>query len=105
VSATIDHDDVIPASTRGSGSVALRRARRSGQLLVLGYVDHIPIIGAPGCIKSPKTNVIDMILPRLLAGERLTRADLVAMGHSGLLDDIHERPMPRESVLGNADDT
>ncbi len=107
VSATIDHEDVIPSSMReAGGSVAHFGAPVDpGSLLVLGYVDHIPIIGAPGCIKSPKTNVIDLILPRLLAGERLTRADLVAMGHGGLLEDIHERPMPREAVFFEVEDS
>jgi molybdenum cofactor cytidylyltransferase len=100
ISATIDHDDVIPAALRAAGgSVAhFGVPVDPGSLLVLGYIDQTPVIGAPGCIKSLKTNVIDMILPRLLAGERLTRADLVAMGHGGLLDDISERPMPRQET-------
>jgi molybdenum cofactor cytidylyltransferase len=68
-----------------------------GSLLMLGYIGGTAVIGAPGCIKSLKTNVIDLILPRLFAGERLTRADLVAMGHGGLLEDIAERPMPRDA--------
>ena len=71
-----------------------------GSLLMLGYVDEMPVIGAPGCIRSSRTNVIDMLLPRLLAGERLTRADLVALGHGGLLEDISERPMPRSLTSG-----
>jgi molybdenum cofactor cytidylyltransferase len=98
ISATIDHDDVIPAGLRaGGGSVAhFGVPVDPGSLLMLGYIGQTPVIGAPGCIKSPQTNVIDLILPRLLAGERLTRADLVAMGHGGLLEDIAERPMPRQ---------
>ena len=51
-----------------------------------------PVVGAPGCIKSPKTNVIDWILPRLLTGERLTRANLVSMGHGGLLQGHRRAP-------------
>jgi molybdenum cofactor cytidylyltransferase len=100
ISATIDHDDVIPSAIReAGGSVAhFGVPVDPGSLLVLGYMDHIPVIGAPGCVKSPQTNVIDMILPRLLAGERLTRADFVAMGHGGLLDDISDRPMPRQET-------
>jgi molybdenum cofactor cytidylyltransferase len=62
-------------------------------------VGDVPVLGAPGCVKSPKTNVIDWLLPRLLAGERLTRADLVALGHGGLLEDISERPMPRSRSM------
>lgn len=98
ISATIDHDDVIPSAIRAAGgSVAhFGVPVDPGSLLVLGYIGQTPVIGAPGCVKSLQTNVIDLILPRLLAGERLTRADLVAMGHGGLLEDISERPMPRQ---------
>jgi molybdenum cofactor cytidylyltransferase len=103
ISATIDHDDVIPSAVReAGGSVAhFGVPVDPGSLLMLGYMGQVPVIGAPGCVKSPKTNVIDMILPRLLAGERLTRADLVAMGHGGLLDDISERPMPRGEAVSD----
>ncbi len=101
ISAIIDREDVVPtALCIAGGSVAHFGAPVDpGSLLMLGYIDHIPVIGAPGCIKSLKTNIIDWILPRLLAGERLTRADFVAMGHGGLLDDISERPMPRGEGL------
>ena len=69
-----------------------------GNLLMLGYLGAVPVIGAPGCSRSPKRNVIDMVLPRLLAGDRLGRADLAALGHGGLLEDVPERPMPREEI-------
>lgn len=98
VSAIIDDADVVPtALRRAGGNVAhFGTPVDPGSLLMLGYVDDVPVLGAPGCIRSLKTNVVDRVLPRLLAGERLTRADLVAMGHGGLLDDISDRPMPRQ---------
>jgi hypothetical protein len=43
--------------------------------------------------------VIDWVLPRLLSGERLTRADIVRMGHGGLLEDTPLRPMPRSHLV------
>jgi len=100
ISAIIDREDIVPKALEaaGGGLVHFGVPVDPGSLLMLGYLDDVPVIGAPGCIKSPKTNVIDWILPRLFAGERLTRADLVAMGHGGLLDDISERPMPRDST-------
>lgn len=98
VSAIIDREDVAPtALCAAGGSVAhFGVPVDPGSLLMLGYIGQTPVVGAPGCVKSRQTNVIDWILPRLLAGERLTRADLVVMGHGGLLDDISERPMPRQ---------
>jgi molybdenum cofactor cytidylyltransferase len=97
ISAIIDRDDVVPTALRMAGGTMthLGVPVDPGSLLMMGYLETMPVIGAPSCVKSPKTNVIDHILPRLMAGERLTRADLVALGHGGLLDDISERPMPR----------
>jgi molybdenum cofactor cytidylyltransferase len=101
ISAIMDRDDVVPTALRLAGGTMthLGVPVDPGSLLMLGYVETMPVIGAPGCIRSLKTNVIDHILPRLMAGERLSRADLVALGHGGLLDDIRERPMPRDSDL------
>lgn len=97
VSAIIDRADVVPTALKlAGGDIAhFGVPVDPGSLLMLGYIQDVPVIGAPSCIKSLKTNVIDWILPRLLAGERLARADFVVMGHGGLLEDISERPMPR----------
>ena len=102
VSAIIDREDIVPTALRlAGGSITLHGVPVDpGTLLMLGYLGDVPVVGAPGCIKSPKTNVIDWILPRLLTGERLTRANLVSMGHGGLLKDIAERPMPRSLTDG-----
>jgi len=97
ISAIMDRDDVTPSALQlAGGSVAhFGVPVDPGSLMMLGYIDSIPVLGLPGCIKSPKFSVVDMVLPRLLAGERLTRVDLVEMGHGGLLDDIPDRPVPR----------
>ena len=102
ISAIIDREDVAPSALMlAGGSITLHGVPVDpGTLLMLGYLGDVPVVGAPGCIKSPKTNVIDWILPRLLSGERLTRANLVSMGHGGLLKDIAERPMPRSMTDG-----
>ncbi len=102
MSAIIDREDVVPNALRlAGGSITLHGVPVDpGTLLMMGYLGDVPVVGAPGCIKSPKTNVIDWILPRLLTGERLTRANLVSMGHGGLLKDIAERPMPRSRTNG-----
>jgi molybdopterin biosynthesis enzyme len=56
-----------------------------GNLLLLAYLGDVPVIGAPGCARSKSTNIMDLILPRLLTGERLTRKDIIALGNGGLL--------------------
>jgi hypothetical protein len=57
---------------------------------MLAYLDEVPVLGAPGCARSLKPNVIDWILPRLLAGERLSRKDIISFGHGGLLESSPE---------------
>jgi molybdenum cofactor cytidylyltransferase len=69
-----------------------------GNLLMLAYHGPVPIMGAPGCARSPKTNIVDLLLPRLLAGDRLDQTAMIHMGHGGLLEDIPERPMPRSQL-------
>ena len=100
--AIMDRHDLAPrAVERAGGQVeCLGAPVDPGNLLMLAYIEEVPIIGAPGCARSRKINIVDWILPRLLVGERLTRADIAALGHGGLLEDIAERPMPRSKVEG-----
>jgi molybdenum cofactor cytidylyltransferase len=90
------HDSVPRAVERAGGQVeSLGAPVDPGNLLMLAYLEGVPILGAPGCARSRKTNVIDWALPRLLAGDHLTRRDILSLGHGGLLEDAPERPMPR----------
>ena len=56
-----------------------------GNLLLLGYREEIPVISAPGCFRSAKANVVDLILPPLLARYRVSSWEVAALGHGGLL--------------------
>jgi molybdenum cofactor cytidylyltransferase len=56
-----------------------------GNLLLLAYISDVPVISAPGCYRSPRVNVVDLVLPPLLARHRLTARDISAFGHGGLL--------------------
>lgn len=92
-----DREDIAPrAIVRAGGEVTAYGAPVDpGNLLLLAFKGRVAILGAPGCAKSPKTNIIDLVLPRLLAGERMDAAALIELGHGGLLDDVAERPAPR----------
>jgi molybdenum cofactor cytidylyltransferase len=98
--AIMDRYDIAPrAIERAGGEVTCFGAPVDpGNLLLLAYLKKIPILGAPGCARSPKANVIDWVLPRLLSGERLGSEDLLALGHGGLLEDTPLRPAPRDEV-------
>jgi molybdenum cofactor cytidylyltransferase len=56
-----------------------------GNLLLLSYAGETPVVTAPGCFRSPRANVLDLILPPLLARYRVTSAEIAALGHGGLL--------------------
>jgi molybdenum cofactor cytidylyltransferase len=56
-----------------------------GNLMLMAYKDDVPIVSAPGCFRSAKPNVVDLILPPLLARYRLTGWEIAALGHGGLL--------------------
>jgi molybdenum cofactor cytidylyltransferase len=98
--AIMDRHDIAPrAVERAGGTITCFGAPVDpGNLLMLAYLGPTPVLGAPGCARSPKDNIVDMALPRLLAGDRLTRADIIAYGHGGLLEDVPERPMPRSRL-------
>lgn len=56
-----------------------------GNLLLLAYKDEVPIISAPGCFRSAKPNVVDLVLPPLLARYRVSGWEVACLGHGGLL--------------------
>jgi molybdenum cofactor cytidylyltransferase len=96
-SAITDRRDVIPAAIEAIGGRIERFGMPvdPGNLLLLAERHGIPIIGAPGCARSPKENGFDWVLQRLLAGVSIGDADIRAMGVGGLLMEIASRPQPR----------
>ena len=82
-----DADDITPRAVRDAGGVIeiYGAPVDPGNLLMLAYVGGVPILGVPGCVRSRGANVVNLVLPRLLAGERLTRDDIVELGHGGLM--------------------
>jgi molybdenum cofactor cytidylyltransferase len=98
--AIMDRYDIAPRAIECAGGevTCFGAPVDPGNLLMLAYLGDVPILGAPGCARSPKANVIDWVLPRLMSGERLEREDLLVLGHGGLLEDTPLRPAPREKV-------
>lgn len=96
-SAIADRRDVIPAALESAGGRIEHFGMPvdPGNLLLVGELGAAPVLGAPGCARSPKENGFDWVLMRLLAGLPVTRADVTAMGVGGLLMEIVSRPQPR----------
>jgi molybdopterin biosynthesis enzyme len=83
----MDVDDITPRAIKAVGGEIIHYGMpvEPGNLMLLAYRGTTPIVGAPGCAKSKGYNVVDMVLPRLAAGERLAHRDLIELGHGGLL--------------------
>ncbi|GBC59436.1 molybdopterin-binding protein [Desulfonema ishimotonii] len=83
---SVDPDDQTPASIRAAGGEVVTYGAPifPGAMFMLAYIGDVPVVGLPGCVMYYKASIFDLVIPRLLAGERLTRSDIIRMGHGGL---------------------
>lgn len=97
-SATCDIRDVAPAAVRDAGGAVLHYGMPvdPGNLLFLGEIGGGPVIGLPGCARSPALNGADWVMERVVCGLPLSEIDIPGMGVGGLLKEIPSRPRPRE---------
>jgi molybdenum cofactor cytidylyltransferase len=96
-SAIADRRDVIPSALEAIGGKVEHFGMPvdPGNLLMIGDANGRPVLGAPGCARSPKENGFDWVLMRLLAGLPVPREDITGLGVGGLLMEIVTRPQPR----------
>ena len=99
-SAIADRRDVIPSAIEAAGGRIEHFGMPvdPGNLMLVAELGGCPVLGAPGCARSPKENGFDWVLSRLLCGLPITREQIAGMGVGGLLMEIVTRPQPRESV-------
>ena len=104
-SAIIDKDDVIPTGIRSAGGTVdhFGMPEDPGNLLLIGKVGPVPVLGAPGCARSPKENGFDWVLNRFLAGMPVTDDVITGMGVGGLLMEITSRPQLRQPATSGND--
>lgn len=96
--ATSDLHDVAPEAVRVAGGTVTRFGMPvdPGNLLFLGRIGARPVIGLPGCARSPALNGADWVLERIACGLDVSDDDIAGMGVGGLLKEIPIRPAPRE---------
>ena len=82
---SVDPDDLTPAAIRAAGGkvVSYGAPVLPGAMFMLAYIDDIPVIGLPGCVMYHRASIFDLIVPKLLAGETVSKTDIVEMGHGG----------------------
>jgi len=83
---SVDPDDLTPAGVVAAGGaiVSYGAPVLPGSMFMVAYIEETPVLGLPGCVMYSKNTVLDLLLPRILAGEKITRQDIVILGHGGL---------------------
>jgi hypothetical protein len=83
---SVDPDDVSPLGIRLAGGevVTYGAPTLPGAMFMLAYLGDVPVMGLPGCVMYNRTTIFDLLLPRILIGERLSRLDIIELAHGGL---------------------
>lgn len=84
---SVDPDDRTPGAIQAAGAeiVSYGTPMLPGSMLLVGYMGDVPIMGLPGCVMHDPYTSFDVLLPRILAGDRISREDITEMGYGGLL--------------------
>ncbi|MEQ8176414.1 MAG: molybdopterin-binding protein [Syntrophomonadaceae bacterium] len=93
---SVDPDDQTPSGIKEAGGqiISYGAPVLPGSMFLLAYLDGIPVLGLPACIIHSPATVLDLLLPRLLAGERLERKDIIELGHGGLCCNCRQCSFP-----------
>ncbi|PIP36538.1 MAG: molybdopterin-binding protein [Desulfobacterales bacterium CG23_combo_of_CG06-09_8_20_14_all_52_9] len=89
---SVDPDDVTRHGILkgGAGEFHYGSAVLPGAMFLVAYLDDVPLLGVPACALHHQVTVLDLVLPRVLAGEHIGKADLAFLGHGGLCRDCPE---------------
>ncbi len=83
---SVDPDDLTPEGIRQSGASVECHGFPvlPGSMFLMAYLKETPILGLSGCVLHDPVSAFDLLLPRLLAGEKIMRSDIITLGHGGL---------------------
>jgi molybdenum cofactor synthesis domain-containing protein len=93
---SVDPDDVTRKGIRlaGANEVHYGAAALPGAMFLVAYIGKVPLLGVPACGLHHRTTVLDLVLPRILAGEKIGKKELAFLGHGGLCQDCPECTYP-----------
>ena len=82
---SVDPDDKTPGAIKETGAEVITYGTPilPGAMLMLAYLDDIPVFGLPGCVMFSKITAFDLLLPRVFIGEKIIRRDITRMGYGG----------------------
>ena len=94
---SVDPDDQTPASIRAAGGTVVTYGAPvfPGAMFMLAYIGHVPVLGLPGCVMYFRATIFDLVVPRLLAGETVSRDEIIALGHGGFCPACPECRYPQ----------
>lgn len=93
---SVDPDDVTRKgiSLAGADEIHYGASALPGAMFLVAYINNVPLIGVPACGLHHRTTVLDLVLPRILAGEKIGKKELAFLGHGGLCRDCDECSYP-----------
>jgi molybdopterin biosynthesis enzyme len=93
---SVDPDDVTRLAIRQAGATEMHYGASAlpGAMFLAAWIGDVPLLGVPACGLYHRTTVLDLVLPRILAGERVGRKELAFLGHGGLCQDCRECVFP-----------
>jgi hypothetical protein len=93
---SVDPDDITRMAIRRAGAKEIQygAAVLPGAMFLTAYIGDIPLLGVPACGLHHRTTVLDLVLPRILAGDKIGKKELAFMGHGGLCKDCKECVYP-----------
>ncbi len=93
---SVDPDDVTRKAIglAGADEINYGAAALPGAMFLVAYIGSVPLIGVPACGLHHQITVLDLVLPRILAGEHIGRKELAFLGHGGLCRDCPECTYP-----------
>ncbi len=83
---SVDPDDVTRLAIReaGAGDQVYGAPVIPGAMFMVSYIGEVPVLGIPACGMYFKTTILDLVLPRLLHGQKVGRPEIAVLGHGGL---------------------
>ena len=93
---SVDPDDVTRKGIRRAGASEFNYGASvlPGAMFLVAYIGEVPLLGVPACGLHHRTTVLDLVLPRILAGEKIGKKELAFLGHGGLCRDCPECSFP-----------
>jgi molybdenum cofactor synthesis domain-containing protein len=93
---SVDPDDVTRQGIRAAGATEMHYGASvlPGAMFLVAYIGDMPLLGVPACGLYHRITVLDLVLPRILAGEKIGKAELAFLGHGGLCKDCDQCSYP-----------